>query len=76
MGKFILSAGIGLFSGLMCLLLSFAFLCIFLVIFGALSHTHPDMTLTYKVAVPVAVLAAFLGFVISLVHSFRSAASQ
>jgi hypothetical protein len=53
-----------------------AFLAIFLLIFGGLSHTRPDMTLTYKAAVPVALLAALCGFTITLVRSFRAQAAQ
>jgi hypothetical protein len=76
MGKLIVSAGVGLASGIICFFLSVAFLCIALLIYGGLSHTHPDMTLTYRVAAPVAVLAAITGFMITLVRSFRAAVSQ
>jgi hypothetical protein len=34
------------------------------------------MTLTYKAAVPVALLAAFCGFAITLVRTLRSPAAQ
>lgn len=76
MRKLILSAGIALASGLICFFLSVAFLAFLLLIVGALSHTHPDMTLTYKAAVPVGALAALCGFVITMVRSFRSPAAQ
>jgi hypothetical protein len=76
MRKLLLSAGIGLASGVICFFLSVAFLAIFLLIFGGLSHTRPDMTLTYKAAVPVALLAAFCGFAITLVRTLRSPAAQ
>ena len=73
MGKLFISAGIGLAAGIVCFFLSVAFLCILLLIYGAVSHTHPDMTLSYRVAAPVAVLAALTGFMIALVRSFRAA---
>jgi hypothetical protein len=76
MGKLIVSAGVGLASGIICFFLSVAFLCIVLLIYGAASHTHPDMTLTYRVAAPVAVLAAITGFMIMAIRSFRTAISQ
>lgn len=76
MRKLIISAGIGLVSGVICFFLSVAFLCIVLLIFWAVTHNRPDMTLAYKVAAPVALLAAFLGFTISLVRSFRTAAAE
>ncbi|MGE5325283.1 MAG: hypothetical protein ACM3SW_20615 [Actinomycetota bacterium] len=71
MGKFVVCAGIGLISGVICFFLSVAFLCFGLLIYWGISHTHPDMTLTYKVAAPVALLAAVSGFIISLVRMFR-----
>jgi hypothetical protein len=76
MRKLLLSAGIGLVSGVICFFLSVAFLAIFLLIFGGISHTRPDMTLTYKAAVPVALLAAVCGFTIALVRMFRSPVAQ
>jgi len=72
MRKFFLSAGIGLASGVICFFLSVALLCVVLLILGAIQHTHPDMTLTYKVAAPVGLLAAIAGFTISLVRSIRA----
>jgi predicted permease len=72
MRKLLISAGIGLASGLITFFLSVAFLCFVLLIFGLAQHSRPDMTLTYKVAAPVAVLAAITGFTISLVRSIRA----
>ncbi|HKV94529.1 MAG TPA: hypothetical protein VJW20_18425 [Candidatus Angelobacter sp.] len=72
MKKFFLSAGIGLFSGVITFFLSVAFLCIALLILREASHTLPDMTLAYKVAVPVAILGAICGFMISLFRIGRS----
>ena len=71
MGKLFLSAGIGLVSGVVSFFLSVAFLCFVLLLAGALSHIRPDMTLTYKAAAPVAILAALTGFTVSLVRSVR-----
>ena len=59
MGKFFVSAGIGLVSGVISFFLSVAFLCFALLLAGILSHIRPDMTLTYKVAAPVAVHVRF-----------------
>jgi hypothetical protein len=73
MSKLILSVGVGLASGIICFFLSVAFLCIVLLIAWAVTHNRPDMTLAYKVAVPVALLAAIAGFLITLVRSLRSA---
>ncbi|HEY6351318.1 MAG TPA: hypothetical protein VI636_18085 [Candidatus Angelobacter sp.] len=72
MGKLVLSAVIGLVTGIICFFISVAFLCFLLLIIRALSHTNPDMTLTYKAAAPVALLAALTGFTISLVRAIRS----
>lgn len=66
-----MSAAIGLVSGVICFFLSVAFLCFLLLIVRALTHVHPDMSLTYKAAAPVAILAAFTGFTISLVRAVR-----
>jgi len=68
-----LSLGIGLVSGAICFFLSVAFLIFVLLIVGALGHSRPDMTLTYRVAAPVAVLAAISGFTITLVRGVRAA---
>jgi hypothetical protein len=72
MRKLIVSIGIGMASGLITFFLSVAFLCFVLLIIGLAQHSHPDMTLTYKVAAPVGVLAAITGFTISLVRSIRA----
>lgn len=68
-----LSAAIGLVSGVISFFLSVAFLCFVLLIIGAVSHNPADMSLAYKVAAPVAVLAAVCGFMICLVRSMRAA---
>jgi hypothetical protein len=73
MGKFFLSLAIGLVSGLICFFLSVAFLAILLLIVGSVGHSRPDMTLTYRVALPVAILAAMSGFCVSLVRFVRAA---
>jgi hypothetical protein len=62
---------IGLAAGVVCFFISVAFLCFVLLIVGAVSHGRPDMTLAYKVAAPVAILAALSGFTITLVRGFR-----
>jgi H+/Cl- antiporter ClcA len=74
MRKLILSAGIALVSGVICFFLSVAFLAFVLLFIRVVGHTQPDMTLTYKAAVPVAILASLCGFIITLVRSFRSSA--
>ena len=71
MGKFLLSIAIGLVSGIICFFLSVAFLIFVLLIMRAITHTQPDMTLTYKAAAPVALLAALSGFTVSLVRAVR-----
>ena len=76
MRKFFLSAGIGLFSGVITFFLSVAFLCIALLVLRAASHTQPDMTLAYKAAVPVAILGAICGFMIAMVRVGRSPAAN
>jgi len=76
MKKFLLSAGIGLVTGVITFLLSVAFLCVVLLVLRASSHTTPDMTLAYKAAAPVAILGAVCGFIITLVRSFRSPAPR
>lgn len=72
MRKLVLSMGVALASGIICFFLSVAFLCIVLLISWAVTHNRPDMTLAYKVAAPVALLAAVTGFMITLVRSFRA----
>lgn len=76
MRTLILSFAIGLVSGVICFFLSEAFLVFVLLIAGAFSHTRQDMTLAYKVAAPVALLAALSGFTITLVRCVRSAAAR
>jgi len=76
MGKFFLSLAIGLVTGVICFFLSVAFMAIFLLIYGAAVHARQDMTLTYKVAAPVAIFAALCGFSITVVRLFRSAGRQ
>jgi hypothetical protein len=71
MGKLFMSAGVGLVSGVLSFFLSVAFLCFVLLLAGAVSHTRPDMTLAYKAAAPVAILAALTGFTVALVRSIR-----
>ncbi|HEY6250847.1 MAG TPA: hypothetical protein VI685_12880 [Candidatus Angelobacter sp.] len=71
MGKLVLSAAIGLVTGVICFFVSVAFLCFLLLIMRAFTHTPPDMTLTYKAAAPVALLAALTGFTVSLVRAVR-----
>ncbi|HWZ42980.1 MAG TPA: hypothetical protein VNW97_05865 [Candidatus Saccharimonadales bacterium] len=72
MGKLIVSAGIGLAAGLICFFLSVAFLAILLLSVRGASGLHPDMTLAYRVAAPVALLAALSGFTVALVRSRRA----
>ena len=67
-----LSMTIGLVTGVISFFTSVAFLCFVLLIIGAINHSRPDMTLTFKVALPVAALATVLAFVITLVRSVRS----
>ncbi|HEY2499157.1 MAG TPA: hypothetical protein VGK24_19015 [Candidatus Angelobacter sp.] len=71
MKRFFLSAGIGIASGVITFLLSVAFLCVVLLVLRAASHTTPDMTLAYKAAIPVAILAAICGFTIALIRVGR-----
>jgi hypothetical protein len=68
-----LSMTIGLVTGVISFFTSVAFLCFVLLFIGAINHSRPDMTLTFKVALPVAALATVLAFVITLVRSVRSA---
>ncbi len=76
MRKLLLSAGIGLVSGVICFFLSVAFLSLLLLLIGAVTHRPQDMTLTYRVAVPVALLAAICGFFITLFRSIRAALAR
>jgi hypothetical protein len=59
---------IGLASGVVCFCVLAAVLVILLLIFSAIRHSHPDMTLTIKIALPVAALTAVAGFIIALVR--------
>jgi hypothetical protein len=70
------SVVIGLAAGVICFFISVAFLCFVLLIAGAVSHGRVDMTLAFKVAAPVAILAALSGFTITLVRGARSAMAQ
>lgn len=76
MRTLLLSAGIGLTAGVLCFFLSVAFLSLLLLVVGAVTHHPQDMTLTYRVAVPVALLAAVCGFFITLFRSIRSAIAR
>ena len=76
MKKFFLSAGIGIASGVITFLLSVAFLCIILLVLRASSHHMPDMSLAYKAAVPVAILGAICGFMITLFRPKRPQATR
>jgi hypothetical protein len=76
LSKFLLSAGIGLVSGVITFLISVAFLCIVLLVLRASTHSQPDMTLAYKAAAPVAILGAVCGFTIALVRVGRSRTAQ
>ncbi len=71
-----LSVAIGLAAGVICFFISVAFLCFVLLIINAVSHGRADMSLAYKVAAPVALLAAVSGFTITLVRGVRSAMAQ
>jgi hypothetical protein len=67
------SAVVGLIAGVICFFISVAFLCFVLLIVSAVTHARADMTLAYKVAAPVAALAALSGFTITLVRGLRTA---
>jgi len=69
MRRVLLSFTIGLVTGVICFFISVAFLSFFLLVLGAIKHSHPDMTLTIKVALPVAAIATVCGFIITLVRS-------
>ncbi len=66
-----LSLAIGLVSGVISFFTSVAFLCFVLLIIGAVNPRQPDMTLTFKVALPVAAVAAICGFIVTLIRSAR-----
>lgn len=76
MRTLVLSVAIGLVAGVICFFISVAFLCFVLLIISAVSRGRADMSLAYKVAAPVAVLAAASGFTITLVRGVRSAMAQ
>ena len=67
-----LSMAIGLVTGVISFFTSVALLCFGLLIIGAINHSRPDMTLTFKIALPIAVIAALAGFLLSL---FRTRAA-
>ena len=71
MGKFFLSVAIGVVTGVICFFLSVAFLALVLLAIRGVSGTHPDMTLAYRAAIPVAGMAAITGFIVSLVRGRR-----
>jgi hypothetical protein len=47
-----------------------------LLIFGAVTHARPDMTLAFKAALPVAILAAISAITITLVRGIRAATAH
>ena len=71
-----LSIAIGVATGAVCFFLSVAFLCFVLLIVSAISHSRADMTLAYRVAVPVAMLAAVAAFMVTLVRGIRGALAE
>jgi len=71
MGKLALSAAFGLACGVICFFLSVALLCFVLLGIRAWTHVPPDMSLSYKAGAPVAILAAFTGFTVTLVRAVR-----
>lgn len=71
MRTFFLSIAIGLAAGFICFFLSVAFLCFVLLIVSTVNHARADFTLAYKVAAPVAALAAVTGFMVTLVRGIR-----
>ena len=74
MRKFLLSVAIGIVSGVIVFFLSVAFLSIVLLVLRSVNHVMPKMQLAYQAAIPVAILAAICGFVITLVRTGRSGA--
>jgi hypothetical protein len=71
-----LSIAIGFAAGLVCFFISVAFLVFVLLIVWAFSHARPDMTLAYKVAAPVACLAAVTGFTVTLARGIRKSMAE
>jgi hypothetical protein len=76
MRTFILSIAIGLAAGVICFFLSVAFLVFVLLIVSIFSHARADFTLAYKVAAPVASLAAVTGFTVTLVRGIRRSLAE
>jgi hypothetical protein len=76
MRTFFLSIAIGLAAGIISFFLSVAFLCIVLLIVTFMNHSRADFTLAYKVAVPVALLVAVIGFIVTLVRGIRRAMAE
>ena len=76
MRTFFLSIAIGLASGVICFFISVAFVIFVLLLVSAFSHHHADFTLAYKVAAPVACLAAVTGFMVTLVRGIRRATQE
>jgi hypothetical protein len=68
MRKLFLASVIGLVSGVVCFLILVALLAVFLLILSAIRHSHPDMTLILKIALPVAALTTVAGFIIARVR--------
>lgn len=66
MRKVPLSIAIGLVTGVISFFTSVALLIFGFLIIGAINHRRPDMTLTFKIALPIAVVAAFIGFLLAL----------
>lgn len=59
---------IGVIAGVVGFILFAAFFAVFLLILATVRHNHPDMMWSLKIAVPLAVLTAVLGFVIAIVR--------
>jgi hypothetical protein len=76
MRTFFLSIAIGLAAGLICFFLSVAFLCFVLLIVSVTKHQTANFTLAYKVAAPVALLAAVTGFMVTLVRGIRRSIAE
>ena len=73
MRTFFLSIAIAIATGAICFFLSVAFLCFVLLIVSAVTHKQVDFSLAYKVAAPVAAVAAVAGFTVTLVRGIRGA---
>lgn len=76
MRTFFLSIAIGLATGAICFFISVAFLIFVLLLISAFSHHRADFTLAYKVAAPVACLAAVTGFTITIVRGIRRSMAE